>query len=129
MVFGLTVTGYGAPIGRLHGISAHFLTVLLACAFVFCALVAAQCLLLVMFGRRAAQAASMTFQVLFAVGLVQLLFFLPELSRALRAGGTSSRRDRGAGGLSAGLVLRGLRTTGRNGDRRIQRRSPASRRE
>ena len=89
MVFGLTVTGFGAPIGRLHGISAHFLTVLLTCAFVFCALIAAQCLLLVMFGRRAAQAASMAFQVLFAVGLVQLLFFLPELSRVLRTGGTT----------------------------------------
>ena len=89
VVFGLTVTGFGAPIGRLHGISAHFLTVLLTCAFVFCALIAVQCLLLVMFGRRAAQAASMTFQVLFAVGLVQLLFFLPELSRVLRTGGTT----------------------------------------
>ena len=41
------------------------------------------------FGRRAAQAASVTFQVLFAVGLVQLLFFLPELGRILRAGGAS----------------------------------------
>ena len=89
VVFGLTVTGFGAPIGRLHGISAHFLTVLLTCAFVFCALIAVQCLLLVLFGRRAAQAASMTFQVLFAVGLVQLLFFLPELSRVLRTGGST----------------------------------------
>ncbi len=89
VVFGLTVSGYGEPIGRFHGIGAHFLAVLLACAFVFCALVAAQCLLLVMFGRRAAQAASMAFQVLFAVGLVQLLFFLPELSGVLYAGGTA----------------------------------------
>lgn len=89
IVFGLTVTGFGEPVGRLHGISAHFVTVMLACAAVFCALVAAQCLLLVVFGRRAAQAASVTFQVLFAVGLVQLLFFLPELSRALRAGGAA----------------------------------------
>ena len=89
VVFGLTVSGYGEPIGRFHGIGAHFLAVLLACAFVFCALVAAQCLLLVIFGSRAAQAASMAFQVLFAVGLVQLLFFLPELSGVLYAGGTA----------------------------------------
>ena len=27
VVFGLTVTGFGAPIARIHGISAHFLTV------------------------------------------------------------------------------------------------------
>ena len=89
LVFGLTVTGYGAPISRIHGITAHFVTIALACAFVFCALVAAQCLLLLVFGRRTAQAASVTFQMLFAVGLVQLLFFLPDLGRALRLGGAS----------------------------------------
>jgi hypothetical protein len=89
IIFGMTVTGFGAPISRIHGITAHFLTVALACTFVFCALVAAQCLLLLAFGRRAAQAASVTFQVLFAVGLVQLLFFLPDLGRALRLGGAS----------------------------------------
>jgi hypothetical protein len=89
IVFGMTVTGFGAPISRMHGISAHFVTVAVACAFVFCALIAAQCLLLLMFGRRAAQGASVTFQVLFAVGLVQLLFFLPDLGSALRLGGAS----------------------------------------
>jgi hypothetical protein len=89
VAFGLTVTGFGAPISRIHGISAHFVTVAIACAFVFSALITAQCLLLLLFGRRAAQAASVTFQVLFAVGLVQLLFFLPELGRILRAGGAS----------------------------------------
>ena len=89
VAFGLTVTGFGAPISRIHGISAHFVTVAIACAFVFSALITAQCLLLLLFGRRAAQAASVTFQVLFAVGLVQLLFFLPELGRILRAGGAA----------------------------------------
>ena len=89
VAFGLTVTGFGAPISRIHGITAHFATVALACAFVFSALITAQCLLLLLFGRRAAQAASVTFQVLFAVGLVQLLYFLPELGRIVRAGGTS----------------------------------------
>ena len=89
VAFGLTVTGFGAPISRIHGITAHLATVAVACAFVFCALITAQCLLLLVFGRRAAQAASVTFQVLFAVGLVQLLFFLPELGRILRAGGAS----------------------------------------
>jgi hypothetical protein len=89
LVFGLTVTGFGASISRIHGITAHFLTVALACAFVFCALIAAQCLLLLAFGRRAAEAASVAFQVLFAVGLIQLLFFLPDLGTALRLGGAS----------------------------------------
>jgi hypothetical protein len=89
VAFGLTVSGFGAPISRIHGIAAHFATVALACVFVFSALITAQCLLLLLFGRRAAQAASVTFQVLFAVGLVQLLYFLPELGRSLRAGGAS----------------------------------------
>lgn len=90
VAFGLTVTGFGAQISRIHGISAHFATVALACAFVFCALITAQCLLLLLFGRRAAQAASVTFQVLFAVGLVQLLYFLPDVARILRGGGASN---------------------------------------
>lgn len=89
VAFGLTVTGFGAPISRIHGIAAHFVTVAVACVFVFCALIAAQCLLLLLFGKRAAQAASVTFQVLFAVGLVQLLYFLPDLGRIVRAGGAS----------------------------------------
>jgi hypothetical protein len=89
VAFGLTVTGFGAPISRIHGIAAHFATVAVACVFVFCALIAAQCLLLLIFGKRAAQAASVTFQVLFAVGLVQLLYFLPDLGRVVRAGGAS----------------------------------------
>ena len=92
VAFGLTVTGFGASISRIHGISAHFVIVAVACAFVFSALITAQCLLLLLFGRRAAQAASVTFQVLFAVGLVQLLFFLPELGRILRAGGASHEK-------------------------------------
>jgi hypothetical protein len=89
VIFALTVTGFGAPISRIHGLAAHFVTVALACAFVFSALITAQCLLLLLFGRRAAQAASVAFQVLFAVGLVQLLFFLPELGRILRGGGAA----------------------------------------
>ena len=98
VVFGLTVSGYGAPISphsrhrgalrcRRAGVRVRVLRA-----------VAAQCLLLLVFGRRAAQAASVTFQVLFAVGLVQLLFFLPELVRALRAGGATHE---GAAALAA----------------------------
>ena len=89
VVFGMTVSGFGGPVGRINGITAHLAAVTMASAFVFSALIAAQCLLLVIFGRRAAQAASMTFQILFAVGLVQLLFFLPELNQILRRGGGS----------------------------------------
>jgi hypothetical protein len=86
LIFGLVVAGYGDPVSRPHGIAAHLLTVFLACTFIFCALIAAQCLLLLMFGRRVALTASLIFQLLFAVALVQLVFFLPDLGRVLREG-------------------------------------------
>jgi len=98
LILGLTLTGFGAPFSRITGFTSHLATVTLACAFMFCALIAAQCLLLLLFGRRAAQAASVTFQVVFTIGLVQLLFFLPELGRILRQGG---RTHEGLSALAA----------------------------
>jgi hypothetical protein len=99
VLFGMIASGYGAPVSRLHGIAAHLVTVFLACTFVFCFLVAAQCLLLLLFGRRTALAASMVFQILFAISLVQLVVFLPDLGRVLREGGRSHE------GLSAIAAL------------------------
>jgi hypothetical protein len=99
VLFGMIASGYGAPVSRLHGIAAHLVTVFLACTFVFCFLIAAQCLLLLLFGRRTALAASMVFQILFAIGLVQLVVFLPDLGRVLREGGRSHE------GLSAIAAL------------------------
>jgi hypothetical protein len=97
--FGLLVAGYGDPVPRLQGIAAHLLTVALACTLMFCSLVATQCLLLLLFGRRAAQAASMLFQVLFAIGLIQLIPFMETIGRALRGGAGSEA------GLSAVAAL------------------------
>ena len=99
IIYGLIVASHGDPLPRLYGISAHLLTVLFAGTFVFCALIAAQCLLLLLAGRRAAQAASVTFQILFAVGLVQMLVFLGAIGRAL------GRGSRGSEGLSAVMAL------------------------
>jgi hypothetical protein len=99
VLFGMVATGYGAPVSRLHGIAAHLAAVSLACTFVFCFLVAAQCLLLLIFGRRTALAASMVFQILFAISLVQLVVFLPDLGRVLREGGRTHE------GLSAIAAL------------------------
>jgi hypothetical protein len=98
IIFGLMAAASGDPLPRLYGISAHLVTVLLAATFVFCFLIAAQCLLLLVFGRRAAQAASMSFQVLFAVGLVQMLVFLGEIGRFLGPG-------RSGEGLAAAAAL------------------------
>lgn len=98
-VFALAVAGFGDPVPRLTGIGSHLAAVIMACSFVFCALIAVQCALLLLFGRRAAQAASVAFQLVFAVGLVQILFFVGELGRVLREGGQSHE------GLSALAAL------------------------
>lgn len=87
VVFPLAVAGFGDTVPRAVGIAAHLLTVLCTSTFVFASLVAVQCVLLLAGGRRAAQHVSVAFQLLFAVGLVQLLVFLPELRRVLREGG------------------------------------------
>jgi hypothetical protein len=89
VIFGLQAAAAGEAIGRLHGIAAHLATVFSASIFVYCSLIAAQCLLLVVAGRRAAQAASMTFQLIFAVGLLQMLVFLGAIGRALGHGARS----------------------------------------
>jgi hypothetical protein len=96
--FPMLVAGHGDPVSRFHGMPAHFLTVVLACTFVFASLIAVQCLLLLAFGRRAAEHVSVAFQLLFAVGLVQLLVFLPDLGRLLREGG---RAHEGLSALAA----------------------------
>ncbi|MGH9370185.1 MAG: hypothetical protein ACRD15_01495, partial [Vicinamibacterales bacterium] len=87
LFFPMVVAGFGDPVPRLFGIAAHLLTVTFACTFVFASLIMAQCLLLISFGKRAAQHVSVAFQLLFAVGLVQLVVFLPDLGRVLRQGG------------------------------------------
>jgi hypothetical protein len=98
LFFGMLVAGYGDPLPRLEGIAGHLITVLMACTFMFCSLIAAQCLLLLVFGKRAAQAASMLFQVLFAMGLIQLIPFMETIGGALRAG---AGREEGLAAVSA----------------------------
>jgi hypothetical protein len=89
VMFSMVATGFGHPVSRVFGSVTHLATVVCASVFVFCSLIAMQCLLLLLFGRRAAQHVSVAFQMVFAVGLVQLIFFLPELGRVLRQGGGS----------------------------------------
>lgn len=71
-------------LARLVGGGAHLVTVVAACTFVLGCFVAVQCLLLLVVGRRLAQAASSVLQVLFALSLAQLVAFLPVLGSALR---------------------------------------------
>jgi hypothetical protein len=89
LIFPMAVASYGDPVGRWHGMLAHLLTVLAAGGFVFSTLVWIQCMLLFSFGRRAAQHVSMAFQLLFAVGVIQLVFFLPDLIGMIEVGGAA----------------------------------------
>lgn len=87
VIFGLLAWSYGDPAGLVRGLPAHLLAATAACTVVFGTLLALQCLLLTFLGRRAAQRASVVLQILFAVGLVQLLFFLPQIGELLRVRG------------------------------------------
>ena len=51
VIFALQAAAAGEPVARVHGVAAHFVTVVCAATFVFCSLIAAQCLLLVAAGR------------------------------------------------------------------------------
>ena len=90
IIFGLFGAGFVGLTPRLFGGLAHLTTVVAACIFVMSCLVAAQCLLLLVVGRRSAQAASGVLQVVFAVGLAQLVVFLPTLGSALRQHGSAA---------------------------------------
>ena len=83
VMFGMFGMGTGV-LGRIAAGSAHLVTVVCACTFVMCSLIAAQCLMLLIVGRRSAQAASAVLQVTFALGLAQLIVFLPALGELLR---------------------------------------------
>ena len=100
--FGLLAGGYGDPAGLIRGPAAHFATAAAACVLVFSTLLALQCVLLSVLGRRAAQTASVLLQLAFAVGLIQLLFFLPQLSGVIRA------RDQMVGWSSAASLFPGV---------------------
>jgi hypothetical protein len=87
ITFPMITAGYGDPVGRFHGFAAHLATSVLVCLFVFTLLIAVQCVLLLAVGPRAAGHVSVAFQLLFAIGVIQLLSFLPALGRVLREGG------------------------------------------
>ena len=83
--FGLLAGSYGDPAGLIRGVAAHLIAAAAACTFVFTAVLTLQSLLLAALGRRAAQRAVVGLQVVFAVALVQLLFFLPHVGALLRS--------------------------------------------
>ncbi len=79
LIYGSVLGISGGAITPIHGILAHLLTNLAAGTFVFCGLIALQGLLLNVVGRRSAERLSIVLQLLFVVGLLQLVFFFPHL--------------------------------------------------
>lgn len=108
VLFGLLAGSYGDPAGLIRGVAAHLVTAAAACILVFSTLMALQCLLLTVLGRRAAQRASVVLQMVFAVGLIQLLFFLPQIGALLRDREQMLEWAPGGAGLLPGVWFLGL---------------------
>lgn len=106
--FGLLAGSYGDPAGLIRGVAAHLMTAAAACTLVFSTLLALQCLLLTLLGRRAAQRASVVLQVAFAIALVQLVFFLPYIGALLRTSGQVLDSTSAGAALLPGLWFLGL---------------------
>ena len=79
LVYGAVLSGFGGALTPIHGMAAHFLTTTAAGAFVFFGLIALQGLLLNITGRRMAERFSVVLQIVFVVGLLQMIFFLPRV--------------------------------------------------
>ena len=85
VLYGPTVAGFGAARNALTGAGAHLISTTLAGVFVFFSLIAVQGLLLVVAGRRAAERLAFVLQMLLAVVLLQILFFMPVVGSVLPA--------------------------------------------
>lgn len=108
LFFGLLAWSYGDPAGLIRGVGAHLAAAAAACTLVFGTLVALQCLLLAVLGRRAAQAASVVLQVVCAIVLVHLFFFLPHIEPLLRTREETSGFGGEATALLPGMWFLGL---------------------
>jgi hypothetical protein len=79
LVYGPVVGGFGGASTPLHGAAAHLIATAAAGAFVFFGLIALQGLLLNLAGRVVAEKLSIVLQLLFVIGLLQLIFFFPRI--------------------------------------------------
>jgi hypothetical protein len=86
LMFATLSFSYGQPCGFLRGTAAHLTAVLAATALVFALVIAVQCLLVTVLGRSAAQRVAVLMQVVFAIALVEMLFFLPQIGGTMRDG-------------------------------------------
>lgn len=80
VLYGPLVASFGAASNGPRGAVAHLLATSLAGCFVFFGLIALQGVMLNVVGRRIAERVAMLLEVLFAIVLLQLLFFMPQMA-------------------------------------------------
>lgn len=78
-LFGVMAFEFGSPAGLTRGIAAQLVAMSMASACGFFALIALQCALLTVLGRRVVQRLAVVLQIVFAVALLQMLLFLPHV--------------------------------------------------
>lgn len=86
VLFGAIARSYGSPAGLLHGIVAQFIAMAMAAATGFFTIIALQCALLSLLGRAFVERLSVVLQIVCAIALMQLLFFLPYVGGGMRDG-------------------------------------------
>jgi hypothetical protein len=86
ILFPMIVGGYLRAQNPFVGIAAQFVAAVAGCAFAFFSLLALQCSLLVALGRNMAQRLSVVLQVVFTVGLLQMILLIPRFGVHLRGG-------------------------------------------
>lgn len=85
IVYGPIVWGNDAATGLLRAVAAHLIATGMGGLFMFFLLIAAQGVLLNVFGRRTAQTLALVLQAAFVVVVLQAPFFVPRLGSLVRA--------------------------------------------
>lgn len=85
VVYGLTLWAHDVAAGPLRAVAAHLIATAAGGLFVFFLVIAAQGILLNVFGRRVAQRLALLVQAIFVVVLLQTMLFVPYLGSLVRA--------------------------------------------
>ena len=85
VVYGLTLWGNDLAADPIRAVAAHVIAISMGGLFLFFALIAAQAVLLNVFGRRTAHRLALLLQVVFVVVLLQAMLFIPMLGPLMRS--------------------------------------------
>ena len=86
VLFGGLAWSYLEPGGFFRTIVAQATATLAATLGTFCSVIAVQCLTIRILGRTVAQRVAIVIQIVFAIALMQMIFFLPVLGRGMKDG-------------------------------------------